>query len=91
MNKACFNCYFENNPNDEQGNLTKPCFECVEYNEFIPKESFYSLYQRGLIIQDKIDDFIDMWHDSEYISVSIYEFLGMSLEQYRLYVDKGVL
>ena len=93
MQKACHNCWFENNPINEEGDLTKPCSICNtdERSEFVPREKFYDLFRKGLIIADSIDDFIDCWHNNEYLEMSIYEFLGLSWQQYKLWVDKGII
>ena len=94
MQKACHNCWFENNPTNEEGDLTEPCSVCNidERSEFVPREKFYELYKKGLIIADSIDDFIDCWHDNEYLGdITIYEFLGISQQQYRVWVNKGII
>lgn len=38
------------------------------------------------VLVDQIDDYIDEWHDGDY-DVEIYEFLGMTQEEYRLWVE----
>jgi len=93
MQKACYNCWFENNSTNEEGDLTRPCFICNtdERNEFVPREKFYDLFKKGLVVENDIDDFIDCWHMSDYLYISIYEFLGLSEQQYKLWVDKVII
>jgi hypothetical protein len=47
---------------------------------------------RGRVLMDSIDDFIDAWHDapadSKIASQSLHEFLGMSWDEYRLWVER---
>ncbi|SDP77387.1 hypothetical protein [Clostridium gasigenes] len=40
----------------------------------------------GDVLIDEIDDYIDMWHDGD-SKLEIYEFLGMTQNEYRLWVD----
>ena len=49
MQKACHNCWFENNPINEEGDLTKPCSICNtdERSEFVPREKFYDYLEKG--------------------------------------------
>lgn len=46
----------------------------------------------GQVLMDSIDDFIDAWHDapagSRVASQSLHEFLGMSWDEYRLWVER---
>lgn len=38
------------------------------------------------VLVDEIDDYIDEWHDGDY-DVDLNEFLGMTKEEYRLWVE----
>lgn len=54
------------------------------------------LYSGGYILADEIDDFIDRWHEDAHVVVGrptpIYEFLGMTREEYEAWVhDASVL
>jgi type II restriction/modification system DNA methylase subunit YeeA len=40
---------------------------------------------RGDILPDEIDDFIEFWHNSD-SSVELHEFLGLTWEEYSLWV-----
>ena len=46
-----------------------------------PELPFVEALKRGLADYDDVDDYIDRWHDGPY-SCTIYEFLGMTKEQY---------
>lgn len=46
---------------------------------------FMEMLRRKLVTWDDIDDFIDLWHQG-YSDCSISEFLGMSQEEYFLWV-----
>jgi hypothetical protein len=47
---------------------------------------------RGEVLLEDIDDFVDVWHDapgdSKIASQSLEEFLGMTEEEYRLWVER---
>ena len=38
-----------------------------------------------------IHDDIDAWHDAEYATISLHEYLGMTWEQYKLWAEKSIL
>jgi hypothetical protein len=48
-------------------------------------ESFVSLAISGHATADQIDDYVDRWH-SEPGNLSLHEFLGMSRDEYALWV-----
>lgn len=48
--------------------------------------SFMQLALHGDVMSDEIEDFVEIWHESE-IGVEIFEFLGMSWEEYSLWVS----
>ena len=50
-------------------------------------KTFLDLVLTGKAHQDDIDDFVDQWHDG-YTSCSLAEFLGMSDDEYALWVEK---
>jgi hypothetical protein len=50
------------------------------------KHSFVGLFLRGELAADDIDDFIDAWHDNDTF-MSLAEFLGMTDEQYKRWVE----
>lgn len=52
--------------------------------------SFVALFLRGELTADDIDDFIDAWHDNDTF-MSLAEFLGMTDEQYKRWVEGGDL
>jgi len=56
----------------------------------INTEKFYQLYLRERVILDDIDDYIEQWHTGD-SKDEIYEFLGMSQEVYRLWVETNCL
>jgi hypothetical protein len=47
---------------------------------------------RGEVLLEDIDDFVDVWHDapadSKIASQALEEFLGMTREEYRLWVER---
>lgn len=47
--------------------------------------TFLDLYLNGEVLGDEIDDFIDTWHANPG-GKEIYEFLGMSKEEYSLWL-----
>ena len=50
-------------------------------------KTFLDLVLAGEARQDDIDDFVDQWHDGD-ASCSLAEFLGMSDDEYALWVEK---
>ena len=48
-------------------------------------QTFLALYLNGEVLADDIDDFIDSWHEGS-SAQEIYQFLGMSLEEYSLWI-----
>ena len=50
-------------------------------------KTFLDLVLAGDARQDDIDDFVDRWHDGD-ASCSLAEFLGMSADDYALWVEK---
>jgi hypothetical protein len=48
-------------------------------------ESFVSLAMSGYATADQIDHYVDRWH-SEPGNLSLHEFLGMSRDEYALWV-----
>ncbi len=47
--------------------------------------SFVALASKGEAILDDIDDFVDAWHDGD-IDVPLHQYLGMTDEEYRLFL-----
>lgn len=50
-------------------------------------KTFLDLVLAGDARQDDIDDFVDRWHDGD-ASCSLAAFLGMSDDEYALWVEK---
>lgn len=50
-------------------------------------KTFLDLVLAGDACQDDIDDFVDRWHDGD-ASCSLAAFLGMSDDEYALWVEK---
>lgn len=48
--------------------------------------SFVSKCLNGEVLLDEIDDFIDEWHSGDSIE-PLHSFLGMTQDEYRLWVD----
>ena len=49
------------------------------------KRSFLEQYLNGEVLSEDIDDFVDSWHENP-SGIEIYEFLGMSREEYSLWL-----
>jgi DNA-directed RNA polymerase specialized sigma subunit len=43
------------------------------------------LVLQGRVLSDEIDDFVEQWHDND-SAEEIYEYLGLSFEEYSLWV-----
>ena len=54
------------------------------------EQKFYRLFKSMIITADKIDDYIDKWHSTD-LEIPIYEFLGMTKEEYFKWVRHGNL
>lgn len=52
------------------------------------KVNFIDACINGDALYDEIDDYIDEWHDGDY-DEKIYEFLGMTQTEYRLWVENS--
>ncbi|WP_379922420.1 hypothetical protein [Erythrobacter sp. R86502] len=51
------------------------------------KRSFIELALRGEVLSDEIDDFVEEWHSSD-SDTELYEFLGMSWDEYSLWTTE---
>lgn len=51
------------------------------------KTNFVNLCAKGELLCDDIDDYIDAWHDSD-SNLEIYEYLGMTQREYRMWVHE---
>jgi len=49
------------------------------------KQTFIDLCADGFLLIDDIDDYVDMWHESDNED-ELYDFLGMTRQEYRLWV-----
>lgn len=47
------------------------------------KVKFYKLFIDGKIDINAIDDYIDEWHENKDNTEELYEYLGMTKEQYK--------
>lgn len=54
--------------------------------KLMPLMPFMEMLKRKLVTWDDIDDFIYEWHAGNY-DCSLHEFLGMSEQQYALWVE----
>lgn len=50
------------------------------------ESSFMSLALNGEVLSDEIEDFVEAWHASD-IKDEIHEFLGMTFQEYSLWVS----
>ena len=49
--------------------------------------TFVDLCLGGSVLAEEIDDFVDAWHDGD-SSEPIYDYLGMTRDEYGLWVEK---
>lgn len=56
MHKACFNCEYEENPCDQNGELTEPCKSCLNYLNFKPKVINWNKPHKTLLNKTKKED-----------------------------------
>lgn len=50
--------------------------------------TFVDLALTGDVVMDEIEDFVEEWHTSKRITEPIHEFLGMTEEEYALWVEQ---
>ena len=56
------------------------------------EKTFVEMFQRGECTADDIDVYIDKWHDEYNGPLALYEYLGMTKQQYdRWLVDSNML
>jgi hypothetical protein len=51
------------------------------------QEKFIDQCLKGEALADEIDDFVDVWHESE-VGVPLHEFLGFTHDEYALWVER---
>lgn len=55
------------------------------------RDRFIDLYNVGILDADDIDDAIDGWHDGPNEGRELHEYLGLTFEQYKKWVEKSEL
>jgi len=50
--------------------------------------TFMELCLAGRVVQDEIDDYIDLWHEDEMATEPLHDFLGMTKDEYDLWVEQ---
>jgi hypothetical protein len=50
--------------------------------------TFVEMALTGDVVMDEIDDFVEEWHTSKQNSEPIHEFLGMTEDEYALWVEQ---
>lgn len=50
--------------------------------------SFIDLCLSGDVLEDEIDSFVDRWHEDEETTLELYEYLGMSWEEYSVWATR---
>jgi hypothetical protein len=55
------------------------------FREANKRRTFLDQYLTGEVLAEDIDDYVDAWHESSE-EVAIYEFLGMSQQEYSLWL-----
>lgn len=48
-------------------------------------KTFFELYKDGHAMEDEVDDYIDLWHDSK-PACSLSEYLGLTDEEYSIFL-----
>lgn len=51
------------------------------------QEKFVDLCLKGEAFADEIDDFVDLWHESD-TERPLFEFLGLTRDEYALWVER---
>jgi len=54
------------------------------------KKTFMELLRRGKVSSSDIDNFIDIWHESN-SELTLHEFLGMTEREYKQWVETSKL
>jgi hypothetical protein len=74
---------------EEGGSMSRQIDDAAVANEHSP--TYMDVLLRGEILMQDIDDFIDAWHDapegSVASSMSLAEYLGMTEDEYQLWVE----
>jgi hypothetical protein len=52
------------------------------------RQTFVAACLSGRAFLSEVDDYVDSWHDSEGDVGELYEFLGMTADEYRLWVER---
>lgn len=52
------------------------------------RPTFIELCLSGDVVMDEIDDFVEVWHTDDAIEEPIHQFLGMTEEEYALWVEQ---
>jgi hypothetical protein len=50
--------------------------------------SFMELLLRGEVLAEQIDDFVDRWSDDPGVESDLHEYLGLTWDEYALWVEK---
>lgn len=50
------------------------------------QRSFFDKYSTGDALPDEIDDYIDAWHNQSDTSQQLHEYLGLTWEEYSVWV-----
>lgn len=50
--------------------------------------NYMEMLIEGLVTESEIDDYVDRWHEDERIKCNLHEYLGMSLDEYSIWVTK---
>lgn len=51
-------------------------------------DNFIDLCLAGHALADDIDQFVDRWHDGQGPGMELHDFLGMSFDEYSLWVER---
>ena len=57
------------------------------YEEQYGDTKYYDRYLAGMELEEDIDDYISEWHDDEETELSLHEYLGMSWEIYKYWLE----
>jgi hypothetical protein len=80
---------YKQKPNNLGKGISIQQFESV-YGEIPKVDTFYEAYNNNKVSLEDIDNYIEQWHEGS-SKLPIYEYLGLSQDQYRLWVETSNL
>lgn len=53
-------------------------------------EKPYPNYKQGFITEEDLEEFVELWHMGD-SKESLHEYLGMTWDEYKTWIEKGIL